>query len=316
MPKKWWHYGTFADVATHARKTDIDNNELYKFLSRHGINPTAEAGAIAMRFGLNDEITSIHFLEVDPMKTYDAARAPEIAFHESAPSETKAPSISAIICTHNRYDLLSTSIQSLLGQDIKKEKIEIIIVDNSSDAAEAQSLSQTYTGLKNVRYVHETTPGLSDRECRQLDSGEWLVGCNLSFRQEIVISLGGFSTDLGRRGNLSLLSNEENHLIDLMRANAKYIVYAPNAIVNHQIDASRTNDDWLKHRMAWQAASDILSHPDRALERASITSRKFRKLKILKCLYLASTVSRRKKINYASLVHIYEIILLLLCIGV
>jgi GT2 family glycosyltransferase len=343
-----------------------------------------------MRFEPDDEIATIHFPEADPMKTFDEVMAPDVAVRESALPEAKLPSLSAIICTHKRYKLLSQSVQSLLEQDIETEKIEIIVVDNSGHAEQAQAFSQHYAGLKNVRFIHEKKPGLSNArnigahlarapivayidddaiaapnwasevlaafeemgdavavvggpvrpiwlmprpdwltaemegffsildygcERRRLNPGEWLVGCNLSFRREFVISLGGFSTHLGRCGDLSLLSNEENHLIDLIRANAKAVVYAPSAIVDHQIDGSRTNADWLKRRMAWQAVSDILSHPDTALERASITSRKFQKFRILKYLFLAISVGRRKKFNDASLTHIYEIMQLLLCIG-
>lgn len=345
---------------------------------------------IATTFELDDKITPTPLPEADPMKTCDEAMPPAIAGCESALPEVKPPSFSAIICTHNRHKLLSASIQSLLEQDIATEKFEIIVVDNSNDGAQVQAFSQHYAGLKNVRYIHEKTPGLSNArnvgahlarapivayidddaiaapnwasevlaafeemgdavavvggpvrpiwlmprpdwltvkmegffsildygcERRLLNAGEWLVGCNLSFRREVVISLGGFSTNLGRRGDLSLLSNEENYLIDLIHANAKKVVYAPNAIVNHQIDGSRTNADWLKRRMAWQAVSDILSHPETALERANITSKKFQKFRLLKYLFLAMSIGRRKKFNDASLVHIYEIMQLLLCIG-
>jgi hypothetical protein len=48
-------------IAVHARATDVANNSFYKFLSQHGINPTVEAGKIAMKFDLNDKMSAVEF---------------------------------------------------------------------------------------------------------------------------------------------------------------------------------------------------------------------------------------------------------------
>lgn len=50
-------------VAVHARPTDTDNNEFYRFLSRHQINPTVEAGHVTLKFGLPEWPNFIHFVE-------------------------------------------------------------------------------------------------------------------------------------------------------------------------------------------------------------------------------------------------------------
>jgi hypothetical protein len=48
-------------IAIHRRSTDTKNNEFYRFLSRHGISPTVEAGHITLKFGLKESPGFIHF---------------------------------------------------------------------------------------------------------------------------------------------------------------------------------------------------------------------------------------------------------------
>ncbi len=49
-------------VAAHRRPVDQGTNEFYKYLSRHGIVPTAESGNIEMKLGLEPIANFIHFL--------------------------------------------------------------------------------------------------------------------------------------------------------------------------------------------------------------------------------------------------------------
>lgn len=49
-------------VCSHLRPTDTSNGEFYKFLARHGLEPTVEAGKIALKYQLNDKMTAMHFL--------------------------------------------------------------------------------------------------------------------------------------------------------------------------------------------------------------------------------------------------------------
>lgn len=70
--------------------------------------------------------------------------------------------ISAVICTYNRYDLLDKAIESCLTQSMAKKHFEIIIVDNSPACPEIQIFSQKYANNRNVRYLIEATPGLSN----------------------------------------------------------------------------------------------------------------------------------------------------------
>lgn len=68
--------------------------------------------------------------------------------------------ISAIICTHNRCDLLPKAIASLQGQSLSKSSYEIIVVDNAS-TDETEAVCNTFSSLENFRYIYEPVPGLS-----------------------------------------------------------------------------------------------------------------------------------------------------------
>lgn len=68
--------------------------------------------------------------------------------------------ISAIICTHNRAEYLTKAIQSLIDQHTPKDKYEIIVVDNCSTDP-TKKVVEKFSNLGNVRYIHESTLGLS-----------------------------------------------------------------------------------------------------------------------------------------------------------
>lgn len=73
----------------------------------------------------------------------------------------KNETLSIVICTHNRADLLRGAIQSVLGQDYPIENYELIIVDNNSTdftRAIVEDFSSQHT---HVRYIMETKIGLS-----------------------------------------------------------------------------------------------------------------------------------------------------------
>lgn len=68
--------------------------------------------------------------------------------------------ISAIICTHNRSDLLPKAIDSLISQTIPDSSYEIIVVDNAS-TDNTKSVCESYLLRPNFRYIYESVPGLS-----------------------------------------------------------------------------------------------------------------------------------------------------------
>ena len=102
---------------------------------------------------------------------------------------------------------------------------------------------------------------------RILGTQEYLVGTNISFRCAPLRRTGGFSTQLGRKGNgQALLSNEENEVCQKLRAHGEIIIYSPDAIVQHRVDGSRLTQDWFRRRVAWQAVSDFLQDAQRLSE--------------------------------------------------
>jgi GT2 family glycosyltransferase len=101
---------------------------------------------------------------------------------------------------------------------------------------------------------------------RRLRVGEWIVGANMAFRKEVFEQYGLFDPSLGRKGNASLLSNDETALLE--RIGMQRVLYCPDAAVLHVIPANRMVARWFRRRVYWQAISDIVSglvsadHPD------------------------------------------------------
>ncbi|HEX3429324.1 MAG TPA: glycosyltransferase [Rhizomicrobium sp.] len=69
--------------------------------------------------------------------------------------------ITAVICTHNRYDVLPDAIESLTAQSLPADTIEIIVVDNSSDTATQKDYWSLHELPENAALLVERTPGLS-----------------------------------------------------------------------------------------------------------------------------------------------------------
>jgi glycosyltransferase involved in cell wall biosynthesis len=70
--------------------------------------------------------------------------------------------ISAVICTYDRYDLLPKAIASLEHQTLPSNAFEIIVVDNSPDRERSERVASEFRPLKNLRWIHEQKPGLSN----------------------------------------------------------------------------------------------------------------------------------------------------------
>ena len=99
--------------------------------------------------------------------------------------------------------------------------------------------------------------------------GEWFAGANIAFRTSAILENDGFATNLGRIGSgASLLSNEEFHLVERIRAIGGQMIYAPDASVEHLVEPARLKRAWFRKRSAWQAVSDFTMAPDRMLAEA------------------------------------------------
>jgi glycosyltransferase involved in cell wall biosynthesis len=72
------------------------------------------------------------------------------------------PRLTAVICTYDRYDVLPEALASLLAQDCAPGFLETIVVDNSPDQVAAATFGGRYADENRIRYLLETTPGLSN----------------------------------------------------------------------------------------------------------------------------------------------------------
>ncbi len=98
---------------------------------------------------------------------------------------------------------------------------------------------------------------------RVLGEGEWVAGTNVAYRTERLRAAGGFAPNLGRAGSGAvLLSNEETDLEERIKAAGGRVGWAPEAAVEHCIDAERLDRRWFRRRAAWQAVSDFIRHPE------------------------------------------------------
>ena len=81
--------------------------------------------------------------------------------------ENKLPiDFSIVVCTHNRAALLADCINSLLNQTIKKNRFEIIIVDNNSTDSTETVAKDLLEKHNNIKYLKEQIKGYSaPRNC-------------------------------------------------------------------------------------------------------------------------------------------------------
>ena len=71
------------------------------------------------------------------------------------------PQVSVVVCTFNRYDLLSEAVASIKLQSLAQDAYELIIVDNSDEPATREQLPAGLETVCNYRYITEARPGLS-----------------------------------------------------------------------------------------------------------------------------------------------------------
>lgn len=84
------------------------------------------------------------------------------------------------------------------------------------------------------------------------------IGANMIIRRTVIDRIGGFDTELGRKGK-NLLSNEELEFFRKADQAGFRSLYIPDACVQHRIPASRTTPEWFVRRYFWQGISDAQS---------------------------------------------------------
>jgi GT2 family glycosyltransferase len=90
-----------------------------------------------------------------------------------------------------------------------------------------------------------------------LEPGQWIVGANMAFRKSVFDTIGLFDPALGRKGEASLLSNEE--IAMLRKVGHEKVYYIHNMVVDHIIPDERISLGWFRKRVFWQAVSDVLA---------------------------------------------------------
>lgn len=70
--------------------------------------------------------------------------------------------ISAAVPTYSRYASLANCLATLEAQTLPREQYEIIVVDNTPDRAESDRQALAYSGITNLRWIHEPRPGSSN----------------------------------------------------------------------------------------------------------------------------------------------------------
>jgi len=97
---------------------------------------------------------------------------------------------------------------------------------------------------------------------RALDEWSFLYGTNMAFDVNVVRKVGGFHEALGRRGKVSLLSDEEIELQKNLQSSGYSRHYSAQALVNHRVHEDRLRQSYFRSRMAWQAVLDTQQGSD------------------------------------------------------
>ena len=84
-----------------------------------------------------------------------------------------SPSLSVIVCTYNRKDLLRKCLDSLVAQNSDAVNFETIVVDNNSTDDTEKVVTQYAGRIRDLKYVFEKDQGLSharNRGCSEASS--------------------------------------------------------------------------------------------------------------------------------------------------
>ena len=66
------------------------------------------------------------------------------------------------VCTYDRYALLGSCFAALARQTLPADAFEILVIDNTPDPVRSTEEAATHGILPNLRWLHLTTPGLSN----------------------------------------------------------------------------------------------------------------------------------------------------------
>ena len=78
---------------------------------------------------------------------------------------------------------------------------------------------------------------------REYPKGRYPGGGNAAYRKVVFEQVGLFNTELGRKGNL-LLASEEKDIFDKMRALGMQVLYLPTPVLHHIIPQAKLEEDY------------------------------------------------------------------------
>ena len=78
---------------------------------------------------------------------------------------------------------------------------------------------------------------------REYPNGRFPGGGNAAYRKEVFDRVGFFNTELGRKGNL-LLASEEKDIFDKMKAMGMKVLYLPTPVLHHSIPQAKLEEDY------------------------------------------------------------------------
>ena len=70
-------------------------------------------------------------------------------------------SLTACVCTYQRYDILGDCLDALLKQSTVNTDYSILVVDNSPNESDAKAFRQRFKGSP-IKFLWTSTPGLSN----------------------------------------------------------------------------------------------------------------------------------------------------------
>ena len=92
---------------------------------------------------------------------------------------------------------------------------------------------------------------------RLLTGDEFVVTASAALRRELLVRIGGFATNLGPRGTTQLVSDDVRLIRDVQNAGGR-VAWVPDAVVEHELPASRLRPSWILRRAYLQGRSDWL----------------------------------------------------------
>jgi len=95
------------------------------------------------------------------------------------------------------------------------------------------------------------------KEPQYLECDKWLVGANITYPKSLLNKFGGFSCNLGRKGN-RLLGSEEVYLQHQFAKEQVHYYYHPDVSVKHLIPSNRLSKIWFLQRHYWQGISNSI----------------------------------------------------------